>query len=148
MRWKLHYLIPLQMDKRLLSKGKFSVSSSPNGKWVKESEEDWIESYKTGRLAENNTSAPVWKRMLAYTKNKWPGADIIHLKVSGSGIDSQNRLATEIFVTYTQGGNCTYTAVSVWEDRYQLTLKNYAPQYASNPDCDRLEEVRNVKMIS
>lgn len=129
----------------LLSKGQFAVSSNPNGKWASATKEKFIESYRTGRLEERNNSAPIWKRMLAYTENKWPGAEILHLKVHGSGITDDNRLNTEIFVTYRKDGVCTYTSVSVWEDRYQLTLDNYKPQYASNPNCEGLDEIRNVR---
>ena len=133
----------------VISKGEFGMQcDGENGKWASSSLEDAIEAYKSGNKYEGNTSSDVFQRMLSYTRNEWPGVEVVHLKVVGSSPTDDGRLNTEIWVLVTEDGVCTSYNVAVWEDRYTLAFSNFVPQMAhtlSDVFCGRKEEIRNVK---
>lgn len=125
------------------------ASEGPKGKWSTGTLEEDLAAYKPGGTRyQANTKSDVFLRMLEHTKETYPTADIIHLKVMSTSPTDDGRLVSDIWVTLSENGKCAEYAVAVWEDKYTLSLSNYVPQVVhdlSDAFCNRKEEIRNVK---
>jgi len=121
----------------------------PNGKWAKGDLESTMTAFKSGRYYEGNTDSPEFKRMLKYAQNKWPKADIVHMKIMSSGVGDDGRINYDLYVTRKDAdGTCQHTNVAVWEQQITNAFSNFVPQFGStwsDAACARIEEIRNVR---
>ncbi|MCB9195485.1 MAG: hypothetical protein H6598_04605 [Flavobacteriales bacterium] len=136
--------------KSYLNRGTITMKSEGvNGKWANGSVEEAISAYKPGGSRyQGSTKSDVFLRMLEHTKGTYPTVDLIHLKVLSTSPTDDGRLVSDIIVTLSDKGKCYEYHVSVWEDKYTLSLSNYVPQVVSDLSdafCSRKEEIRNIK---
>ena len=136
----------LMVQNAVLSSSKITTKNT--GGWEKGEMDKILKEYKPGGKYYETGKNAEWKRMLTYSKNHFPDAELVHLKVMSTSIDADERAYFDVALTMIQEGELMRVYVSVWENKGTTTLSNYVPQQTKDFPASlkaKISEFQNVK---